>query len=211
MTAVADEALYVAWRGGDIASGDVLAQRHCPAVLRFFANKVPHVAEDLMQKTFLACIASTTDATQVRSFRSFLFGIARKQLLRYFEGRGELVGEEMMSRISLAELATTPTQRIAKAQDHELIHRALAELPLDQQISIELYYWQKLSVAEVAAALGVSEGGMRAKLHRARQRLREIYGALSGGATLGAVGLGDDAEATSLGAAAAGEKKSTEP
>jgi RNA polymerase sigma-70 factor (ECF subfamily) len=188
-----DEALYLAWRGGDASAGDVLAQRHCAAVLRFFSNKLPAVAEDLMQKTFLACIASTTPPTALRSFRGFLFGIARKQLLRHFEGRGQLGGEEMMSRVSLAALATTPTQRIAKEQDRELIHRALAKLPLDQQISIELYYWQKLSVAEVAVALGLSAGGTRAKLHRARQRLREEYDALSGGAALGDVGIGDDA------------------
>ena len=179
-----DETLYAAWRAGDPDAGDALARRHCPAVLRFFASKVPDAAEDLMQKTFLATTSSGPAPEELRSFRALLFGVARKQLFRYFEGRGELKGEDMMSRVSLADLATTPTQRIAREQDRDLIHRALATLPMDDQIAIELYYWQKLSVPEVANALSISAGGMRAKLHRARAKLREAYFELSDGASL---------------------------
>ncbi len=178
-----DEILLKRWRSGDTDAGDVLAQRYCAAVLRFFSNKVPTASEDLMQKTFLACLDRGA-RQEVRSFRAFLFGIARKQLLRHYEGRGQLRGEEMMSRISLAQLATTPTERIARAQSHDLLHRALAELPLDQQIALELYYWQKLPVGDVAVALSLSEGGTRAKLHRARQKLRTVYEELSDGGTL---------------------------
>lgn len=179
-----DEALFVAWRGGDPSAGDVLAVRHCGDILRFFNNKVPEAAEDLMQQTFVACMSTNIDAAEVRSFRAFLFGVARKRLLQHFEKRGQLRGEEMMSRISLAELRTTPTQRIAAEQDKALIHQAMAQMPLDQQILLELYYWQKLSVAEVAAALGGSEGGIRGKLHRARQRLRGEYDEVSRGKPL---------------------------
>ena len=179
-----DEALYGAWHGGDAEAGNRLARRYTRPLLRFFLNKVPDVAEDLMQRTFLDTVGSGPPPDELRSFRALLFGVARKQLFRYFEGRGELKGEDMMSRVSLADLATTPTQRIAREQDRDLIHRALATLPMDDQIAIELYYWQKLSVPEVANALSISAGGMRAKLHRARAKLREAYFELSDGASL---------------------------
>jgi RNA polymerase sigma-70 factor (ECF subfamily) len=187
-----DESLYASWRGGDTSAGDLLAQRHCSAVLRFFSSKVPDVAEDLMQRTFLACMSAKTDPAELRSFRGLLFGIARKQLLQHFEGRGQLRGEEMMSHVSLAELRTTPTQRIAAEQAKQLIHQALATLALDQQIALELYYWQRLAVSEVASVLGLSEGGTRAKLHRARQKLRTEYEKLSDGKPL--EGFKSDAE-----------------
>lgn len=173
MSPVGDEELYIRWRGGSVDAGNEIASKYCGAILAFFSSKTPEVAEDLMQKTFLACMSSTTDATDVRSFRGFLFGIARKTLLHHFEGRGKLRGEAEVSHFSLAELRTTPTQRIAKEQEREQIHDALAQLPLDQQIALELYYWQKLPVRDVATALELSEGGTRAKLHRARLRLKE--------------------------------------
>lgn len=179
-----DEALYARWRDGDAEAGDALAERHCPSLLRFFSSKVSDGAEDLVQKTFLACITNAPPPDELRSFRGLLFGVARKQLLRHYEGRGKLRGEEMMSRVSLADLGTTPTQRIAREQDESLIHRALATLTLDDQIAVELYYWQKLPIADVGESLGLSAGGTRAKLHRARQRLREAYTTLSNGGVL---------------------------
>ncbi|MBL4684182.1 MAG: sigma-70 family RNA polymerase sigma factor [Nannocystaceae bacterium] len=165
--------LYRQWRDGDASAGDEIASLYCARVLSFFESKVPEAAEDLMQKTFLACLASTTDPASIRSFRGFLFGIARKMLLQHFDGRGKLKGEVPVSHLSLAALRTTPTQRIARDQQEARVHAALAELVLDQQIALELYYWHKMSVREIATALDLSEGGVRAKLHRARQQFKK--------------------------------------
>jgi len=132
----------------------------------------------------MACMRVKTAPTEVRSFRALLFGVARKQLLRHYEGRGQLKGEEMMSRVSLAELATTPTQRIAKHEERDLLQRAMATIPLDFQIALELRYWQRLSAVEVAEALGLTENGARTRFRRARLKLKQAYAALSDGAEL---------------------------
>jgi RNA polymerase sigma factor (sigma-70 family) len=174
-----DEALYAAWCRGDAAAGNELAARYGGQLARFFGNKVPDVAEDLTQRTFLACMTGTPELRH--SFRALLFGIARKQLLQHFEGRGALRGEEMMSELSIADLQTTPTQRIARDQESDLLHRALAMLPVDAQIALELRYWRKMSADEIAEILGLSSAGARTRVHRARALLRERFEALSQG------------------------------
>lgn len=179
MVEATDEALYLAWRDGDAGAGNELATRYGAQLARFFANKVPEHAEDLCQRTFLACMTVTTELQ--RSFRALLFGIARKQLLRHFEGRGLLKGEEMMSQVSIADLRTTPTQRIAKQQAENLLHRALAALPVDAQITLELRYWRNLSAEEIGEVLGLSAPGARTRVHRARIQLRETYEAMCDG------------------------------
>ena len=179
-----DEARYVAWRAGDREAGDALIREHGPDVLRFLSNKVGPAAEDLLQETFMACMRAKTDPAQIRSFRALLFGVARKQILRHYEGRGQLKGEEMMSRVSLAELATTPTERIARAEERDLLQRAMATIPLDYQIALELRYWQRLSAVEVGEALGLTENGARTRFRRARDKLEQAYAALADGAEL---------------------------
>lgn len=174
-----DETRFAAWRAGSAEAGDELVREHGPAVLRFFANKVGVAAEDLLQQTFLGCMTTKVEPGELRSFRALLFGIARKQLLRHYEGRGVLAGEEMMSRVSLAELRTTPTQKIARSQERAHVEEAMAKLPLDFQIALELRYWQKLTAVEVGAALGLSENGARSRIRRAREQLKEIYGSLT--------------------------------
>ncbi|WP_420829612.1 RNA polymerase sigma factor [Nannocystis pusilla] len=62
-----------------------LFERHFESVYRFFCNKVPRDADDLVQETFLECVGAKERFRQDASFRTFLFAIARKVLLKYRE------------------------------------------------------------------------------------------------------------------------------
>jgi RNA polymerase sigma factor (sigma-70 family) len=50
----------------------------------------------------------------------------------------------------------------------------LAQLPKQQRIAMALFYVDELSIAEVAAALNVSEGAVKSYLHQGRARLRSV-------------------------------------
>src|SRR5690606_37561421 len=83
-------ALLDAWRNGDADAGDELLRRHFVDVYRFFCGHLSGAgrgedAEDLIQKTFEACIAGRD---RVRGdFRAYLFGVARHQLWLEWERR----------------------------------------------------------------------------------------------------------------------------
>lgn len=76
------------------------------------------------------------------------------------------------------KLALRPTRTAAALDrphhDPELdvdLVAALAELPLDQREMLVLRYAMGYPVAAVAATLGVAEGTVKSRIHRARQRL----------------------------------------
>jgi RNA polymerase sigma-70 factor (ECF subfamily) len=50
----------------------------------------------------------------------------------------------------------------------------LAQLPKQQRIAMALFYVDELSIAEVAAALNVSEGAVKSYLHQGRAKLRSV-------------------------------------
>ncbi len=50
---------------------------------------------------------------------------------------------------------------------------ALARLPIKQRTAIVLFYFADLSVADVAQAMGITEGSANQHLHRAREALRK--------------------------------------
>ncbi len=60
--------------------------------------------------------------------------------------------------------------------DTVAVRDALAELPERQRLAVTLYYVEGLSVAEVAATLGVSEGTIKTQLHRGRESLAVAIG-----------------------------------
>jgi RNA polymerase sigma-70 factor (ECF subfamily) len=52
----------------------------------------------------------------------------------------------------------------------------LASLPRQQRLALALFYVSELSVAEVAAALEISDGAVKYHLHQGRERLRMLIG-----------------------------------
>lgn len=63
------------------------------------------------------------------------------------------------------------------AAPHDLdLERALARLPERQRQAVDLYYFADLDVSTVAQVMSCAEGTVRATLHQARARLRELVG-----------------------------------
>jgi RNA polymerase sigma-70 factor (ECF subfamily) len=174
-----DFELLRAWRDGDDAAGNRLVRRHFDDVYGFFENKLAQGADELTQRTFLGCVEAKQRIDANASFRAYLFGIARKQLLRRFD---ELRREGRLDAFeSAADPAAvsggSPSRLIARREQQKVLLRALRRLPLDLQLAIELYYWQEMPVQDIAAVLEIPDGTVKSRLFRARELLRsEIEG-----------------------------------
>ncbi len=104
--------------------------------------------------------------------RMWMFGIARRVLSTY---RRTVRRHSALRDKLRAELAARPN-RSANAQDSEL-HTVLGILDqLDQEI-IRLTYWDGFTQKEAAQILGLPEGTVRSRHHRARIALRHAVGA----------------------------------
>ena len=97
-------ALLERWRAGDKRAGEELFNRHLEHVFRFFDGKVGSRAEDLTQQTFLACVKSRDQFHAESTFRTYLFGVAWKEL-RHFLQRESKMEQIDFDRSSLSELS----------------------------------------------------------------------------------------------------------
>lgn len=194
-----DIELLQAWRAGDDAAGEALFARHFASIARFFRNKIQGDIEELVQRTFLGCLEGQARFSGQGSFRGFLFGVARNVLymhLRTTARRGRPVD---LDEVSLCELGPTASAAMARVEEERLLLDALVRLPLMYQLVIELFYWEELSLAEIAEALEIPVGTAATRLRRARQLLEEQIEALSGpGALREAVSVGFETWARGL-------------
>jgi RNA polymerase sigma-70 factor, ECF subfamily len=78
-------------------------------------------------------------------------------------------------RVASARWADQPVIRADSIGDHQLVE-AVRRLPLRQRQAVGLYYLADLSIRDVALAMGLSEGAVKAHLHQARGRLAEQIG-----------------------------------
>jgi RNA polymerase sigma-70 factor (ECF subfamily) len=177
-----DAELLDAWRAGDNRAGNELVDRHFAEISRFFRNKVASEddATDLVSQTFLGCTASKDRYRGDASVRQFLFSIAHNVLYKYIRGRYKRSREQL----DFAEVCVHDTfpaslsSIVMHRREAQSFVQALREIPVDDQVVLELMYFEGLSGAEIAAALGLPEGTVRGRVARGKQRLRDKIEAL---------------------------------
>jgi RNA polymerase sigma-70 factor, ECF subfamily len=169
-----DLELFDRWCAGDKEGGALLFRRHYRAVYRFFETKGMSDMEEPVQETFLACLRKRDQFRRESGFRAFLFGIARHALLEHWRRLGRQRTQIDFDEISIASLSTTLGTQMARRADHSRLLEALRRLSVDQQILLELSYWQQLDSAELAVIFDVEPGTIRTRLFRARDALLEL-------------------------------------
>ncbi len=85
------------------------------------------------------------------------------------ELRRRQIHANAMGRLAASAKRTTPP---ASAIDGQL----LSSLPEAQMQALVLYYWERMTVAEIAETLGVPSGTVKSRLYHARMALKQILG-----------------------------------
>jgi RNA polymerase sigma-70 factor (ECF subfamily) len=150
-----------------------LIDEEWPKLRRFFRTKAPESdVLDIVQNTLLAYVAGGGPGTREKE-RQYLWGIARKQVLKYYESHRR-DGQPFDSSVHTAmDLGPSLSSRL------DLRNRlvaVLSSLPVDQQMAVELRYGEGLKLEEVAEALGVSLATVKRYLAAAEERLRAEFG-----------------------------------
>lgn len=173
----ADLELLERWRGGDASAGEDLFARYFDSLCGFFATKC-NEADELVQRTLVACLKAKEQFRGQSSFRTYVFTVARHELFHHLRKQRK-DGERLdFSVTSVAEIVTTPATRLARDAARRQILEILRTLPVEQQTLLELHYWEDMDIAALAEVFETTPGNIRVRLHRARQALKEKAGPL---------------------------------
>lgn len=147
--------------------------------LRFCGNR--EEAEDLVQETFLQAYRSWDQFEGRSRVATWLYTIASRICQRFhrrksgepehLESLEELLpfGESRMGVVPHDD----PIAAGIRAEGREQIEAAIAALPLDFRMPLVLKEIVGLSLAEIAATLGIRAATVKTRLHRARLRIRK--------------------------------------
>ena len=65
-----------------------------------------------------------------------------------------------------------PAEALAAKADSEAIRNAIAELPEYYRVVVVFRYFEDMSVPEIAVVLGIPEGTVKFRLHKAKNMMR---------------------------------------
>ena len=137
--------------------------------------------DDAVQEVFLRAFRGLPRLENAASFPSYLGRIARN----YCIDRLRTAPRKQPVSLDQIEL-DPPDQRGASTsseQDDRLaaLRREIARLPESQRECLLLFYFEEMSYAQMAEALGATEAAVNQRLSRARQSLRNTLTEESGG------------------------------
>lgn len=149
------------------------------AIAAYFARRSndPQTVADLTADTFVEAMRSFGTYDPARGpLRPWLFAIAHNVHAKHSEHdarRREAASRQAGQRLLDPDETEELEQRIDAAERGRAIRQTLAGLsPLDRE-AVELVDLAGLTPKEAAATLGVSSGGLRVRLSRARAKLRK--------------------------------------
>jgi RNA polymerase sigma-70 factor (ECF subfamily) len=177
-----DQELTAAYARGDEHAFSVLVERYLQSIYRFLVRLVreKELAEDLSQETFVRAWKKFATFDQTRSFKSWLFAIARyaafdalkkKQPMRFSELSRENLPEEGLEA-TLADERPSPQDELMTEEQRRGIEGLLAELPLSAQEVVLLHDDQDLTFQEIADTLHEPLNTVKSRYRRALLLLR---------------------------------------
>lgn len=155
---------------GDAKAFDALFARHA-AQVRAYLHRITGngaAADDLTQATFLSVVKARGRFMRHAAFKPWLYAIATNASR---DLRRRRRGEELSAEPAVTE---TVEPKVRDAGLEKSVRDALVKLPEPQRAAIVMHRFEGMSFAEIALALGVSEGAVKVRAHRGYERLREL-------------------------------------
>jgi RNA polymerase sigma factor (sigma-70 family) len=179
-----DSELVALARGGDKAAFGQLIERHQQMVRRIVTGIVAsaEIARELAQEALLQAYLSLDHLRDDARFKSWLYGITLNVCRSYLREQKSdalsleaLLGGVRGDHVALLESsAVVDPQVVAEEQElHRLVLHAVEGLSPKDRAATLMFYYEQLSIEEIAAILGISVVAVKGRLHRARKQLRE--------------------------------------
>jgi RNA polymerase sigma-70 factor (ECF subfamily) len=179
--------------GGDREALEQLLLEAQAVAWRFSRTVCGHTedAEDAMQEALVQTFRYISRLRDPEAFRPWLYRMVRNACLmsrrrRVGEPRHLLPLEDLLPaqdptrHVDAPAVEKNPEQLVVNAALRRHLARALAKLPPAFRMIVFLREMEGLSTREAAAAIGVSEDTVKARLHRARLFLQRELAATEG-------------------------------
>jgi RNA polymerase sigma-70 factor (ECF subfamily) len=176
-----DSELVARWQAGDATAFERLVRNHERNVFRLLYRMLGsrEEAEDAAQEAFLSLHRHGHRFRREARFSTFLYRVAANAALNRRRSLGRARAREMeLARrhdagAPIHSSLRDPEDATHGAQVQRRVQDALQHLPAELRVAVVLYDIEGQSYKDIAEILGIPEGTVKSRIHRARLGLRE--------------------------------------
>jgi RNA polymerase sigma-70 factor (ECF subfamily) len=127
-------------------------------------------ANDLLQETFLKVWQNLEKFRNKSLISTWIYRIAVNTCLTYLRSEKKQGKDELTDNI----IENKVEEHSEKNEQIALLYQSIAKLEENDRLIITMVL-DELPYAEIAEISGISEGNLRVKIHRIKQKLTELY------------------------------------
>ena len=181
-----DVELIRKWKDGDEDAFDAMYQRYKQTAMRTAWLLCHNLAdsEDIVQETFVQCYFHIRELKDENRFRPWMLKclgrtgckLMKKQKTEMPEHQMELhlEREKYLETTFSGKTAGEPLEEAIAREFSGELTKAIRRLSEKHRLVIVLYYYDELSVHEIAKITGCLEGTVKSRLHFARRQLKKM-------------------------------------
>jgi RNA polymerase sigma factor (sigma-70 family) len=176
------ELVTLALSGNKDAFGQ-LVERYQPMAQRVALGMVAHedIARELVQEAILQAYLSLDRLRDTARFKSWLYGIVLNVCRSYIREQKTnpfsleaLMGGMRCDTFYGLDAALDPEEVAEEHELHRIVLHAVHTLSEKERAATLLFYYEQLSLQEIAAILGISVVAVKGRLHKSRKQLKEL-------------------------------------
>ncbi|MHB8598849.1 MAG: bifunctional nuclease domain-containing protein [Ktedonobacteraceae bacterium] len=177
-----DAALVGLAQTGNRYAFGLLIERHAQMVRQIAKGMIANeeIARELAQEAWLQAYLSLDHLRDATRFKSWLYGITLNVCRNFIRERkidlyslDALMGGMSHDISYLAVEAVDPEEIVEERELHRVVLDAVQSLSPKERVATLLFYYEQLSMQEIATILGISVVAVKGRLFKSRKQLRQ--------------------------------------
>lgn len=168
---------------GDKTAFDLLMEHYQMKALRaaYLISGNYADSEDIVQETFVACYLHRNQIKNPQAFQGWFYKTLSRNAWRLCKKRKREQPTEEVYPEHMAASEDLLGEMVMKEEENRL-YEALLQLSVKHRTVLVLYYYNQMSIKEIAKICGCLEGTVKSRLHHGKVKLKEILEQGEGGA-----------------------------
>lgn len=133
--------------------------------------------QDIVQEVFIKIYVKISSLKHISAFNSWIYRMTINCCLSYMHDNSKLkllFDEEELNSISEEKVEFNPEDSTLKRDLYKEIMDSIYELPNLQRISIILYFYNDLTIKEIALIMECTEGTVKSRLFHGKKNLKKF-------------------------------------
>jgi RNA polymerase sigma-70 factor (ECF subfamily) len=167
-----DAHLITRMAAGDLRAFEELYRLYHPRLTRFLSGLLrrPHLIEEVLDDTLLRVWERPERYNGESKVSTWIFAIAYRKGLKALRKLDEPLEDAQAAERPSGEEG--PEAAIGRGQARQALHRAMAELSVEQRTVVELCYFHEMAYREIADVMNCPVDTVKTRMFHARRRLK---------------------------------------